>query len=27
VDSTELAHFDAIDQTYLEEIVGFLDQF
>lgn len=26
VDSTELAHFDAIDQTYLEEIVGFLDQ-
>ncbi len=27
VDSTELAHFDAIDQTYLEEIVGLLDQF
>jgi len=27
VDSTELAHFDAIDQMYLEEIVGFLDQF
>ena len=27
VDSTELAHFDVIDQTYLEEIVGFLDQF
>ena len=27
VDSTELAHFDAIDQTYLEEIVGFLDRF
>ena len=27
VDSAELAHFDAIDQTYLEEIVGFLDQF
>ena len=26
VDSTELAHFDTIDQTYLEEIVGFLDQ-
>ena len=26
VDSTDLAHFDAIDQTYLEEIVGFLDQ-
>jgi L-methionine (R)-S-oxide reductase len=26
VDSTELAHFDAIDQTCLEEIVGFLDQ-
>ncbi len=26
VDSTELEHFDAIDQTYLEEIVGFLDQ-
>jgi L-methionine (R)-S-oxide reductase len=27
VDSTELDHFDAIDQTYLEEIVGLLDQF
>ena len=27
VDSTELAHFDYIDQQYLEEIVGFLDQF
>jgi GAF domain-containing protein len=27
VDSTELAHFDTIDQQYLEEIVGFLDQF
>ena len=27
VDSTELAHFDTIDQLYLEEIVGFLDQF
>ncbi len=27
VDSTELAHFDHIDQQYLEEIVGFLDQF
>ncbi len=27
VDSTEVAHFDAIDQTYLEEIVGLLDQF
>lgn len=27
VDSTELAHFDVIDQTYLEEIVGLLDQF
>jgi len=27
VDSTELAHFDHIDQLYLEEIVGFLDQF
>lgn len=27
VDSTELAHFDAVDQQYLEEIVGFLDQF
>jgi GAF domain-containing protein len=27
VDSTELAHFDRIDQVYLEEIVGFLDQF
>lgn len=27
VDSTELAHFDKIDQVYLEEIVGFLDQF
>lgn len=27
VDSTELAHFDEIDQQYLEEIVGFLDQF
>ena len=27
VDSTELAHFDAIDQMYLEEIVGFLVQF
>ncbi len=27
VDSTELAHFDKIDQQYLEEIVGFLDQF
>lgn len=26
VDSTELAHFDAVDQQYLEEIVGFLDQ-
>jgi GAF domain-containing protein len=26
VDSTELAHFDRIDQVYLEEIVGFLDQ-
>jgi L-methionine (R)-S-oxide reductase len=26
VDSTQLAHFDAIDQQYLEEIVGFLDQ-
>ena len=25
VDSTELAHFDHIDQQYLEEIVGFLD--
>lgn len=25
VDSTELAHFDKIDQQYLEEIVGFLD--
>ena len=27
VDSTELAHFDRVDQQYLEEIVGFLDQF
>jgi len=27
VDSTELAHFDTTDQQYLEEIVGFLDQF
>jgi GAF domain-containing protein len=27
VDITELAHFDTIDQQYLEEIVGFLDQF
>jgi GAF domain-containing protein len=27
VDSTELAHFDHIDQVNLEEIVGFLDQF
>ncbi len=27
VDSTELAHFDTVDQQYLEEIVGFLDQF
>lgn len=27
VDSTELAHFDSVDQQYLEEIVGFLDQF
>jgi GAF domain-containing protein len=27
VDSTELAHFDRIDQQYLEEIVGFLDRF
>lgn len=27
VDSNELAHFDTTDQQYLEEIVGFLDQF
>ena len=27
VDSTELAHFDSVDQQYLEESVGFLDQF